>query len=259
MQDNIKPEFLFHYTTIETLALILKSKKIRFSSLRKVDDKLEGLTGDLKDISSSFLISCWTASEREIIPFWKLYAKSSTACRIKMQTDMFKNKYNMGVFSVDDPNYQEKEIMLDEKNNSKIIVPFRNLFKIKYFEEDKYDKHCRKNFINITKKGYFLNLLNIGTVKIDHWSFQKEYRYMLYIYPKVLKDDNNSNKIENLCNFLKTQDEYDFFDLELNDEAFKNMEIMLGPECKEEHKIIVESLIEYSKLRSKKVSISKFN
>lgn len=31
-------EYIYHYTSIETLALILQSKKIRFNSLKNVDD-----------------------------------------------------------------------------------------------------------------------------------------------------------------------------------------------------------------------------
>ena len=41
------PKYLFHYTTIDTLALILKYKSIRFNSLKNVDDLEEQESADL--------------------------------------------------------------------------------------------------------------------------------------------------------------------------------------------------------------------
>ena len=34
-------EYLYHYTTVDTLELILKNKTIRFNPLTKMDDNLE--------------------------------------------------------------------------------------------------------------------------------------------------------------------------------------------------------------------------
>ena len=35
------PEYLYHYTAVDTLELILKNKTIRFNPLTKMDDNLE--------------------------------------------------------------------------------------------------------------------------------------------------------------------------------------------------------------------------
>lgn len=43
-------EYLYHYTNIETLTLILKNRTIRFNSLDKMDDLQEQETADLKNI-----------------------------------------------------------------------------------------------------------------------------------------------------------------------------------------------------------------
>lgn len=43
-------EYLYHYTNIETLALILRNQTIRFNSLDKMDDLQEQQTADIKNI-----------------------------------------------------------------------------------------------------------------------------------------------------------------------------------------------------------------
>ena len=51
------PKYLYHYTSIEALALILSTKTIRFNSLNQVDDLTEGQSKDLKSIGNYFFIS----------------------------------------------------------------------------------------------------------------------------------------------------------------------------------------------------------
>ena len=46
------PEYLFHYTTVESLALILKSHSIKFSPLTNLDDLEEAKFNDLKKIGN---------------------------------------------------------------------------------------------------------------------------------------------------------------------------------------------------------------
>ena len=47
-------EQLFHYSTINKLALILSSQKIRFNRLDFVNDPLEGATGDFGSMAVYF-------------------------------------------------------------------------------------------------------------------------------------------------------------------------------------------------------------
>ncbi|MFR2171477.1 MAG: hypothetical protein ACLS54_12690 [Anaerostipes hadrus] len=48
-------DYLYHYTNIETLALILKNKTVRFNSLDKMDDLQEQQTADVKNIGTILL------------------------------------------------------------------------------------------------------------------------------------------------------------------------------------------------------------
>lgn len=55
MTDNI--DFLYHYTNIETLALILSNHTFRFRSLDQMDDLQEKETSDLKNVGNFALLA----------------------------------------------------------------------------------------------------------------------------------------------------------------------------------------------------------
>ncbi|MFC2170833.1 hypothetical protein ACFLQJ_02525, partial [Calditrichota bacterium] len=73
MNEEQLPENIYHYTSIETLALILESKKIRFNRLDIVMDPEEGSNIEDIDISKNVMVSCWTAESNENIPMWVMY------------------------------------------------------------------------------------------------------------------------------------------------------------------------------------------
>ena len=63
-----KNDYLYHYTSLENLALILKNRTIRFSPLSKVDDLQESRSRDLKNVGRFVFVSCWTDEKEESIP-----------------------------------------------------------------------------------------------------------------------------------------------------------------------------------------------
>ena len=66
---------LYHYTSIETLALILKNGTIKFNRLDTVDDLEEaGYTSDGMQLGKYMFVSCWTKSSEENIALWSMYA-----------------------------------------------------------------------------------------------------------------------------------------------------------------------------------------
>ena len=61
---------IHHYTNIESLALILKSKKIRFNRLDRMDDLEEGrVEAQGIPVAKYTYVSCWTEDEEESIPY----------------------------------------------------------------------------------------------------------------------------------------------------------------------------------------------
>ena len=53
------PEYLYHYTSIETLALIMSKRCIRFNCLKFVDDPEENVSSDIKQSGKLCLVSCY--------------------------------------------------------------------------------------------------------------------------------------------------------------------------------------------------------
>ena len=99
---------IHHYTNIETLALILKYRTIRFNRLDQVDDLEEGTVESLGvRVCKYAFVSCWTEVFEENIPLWKMNCTPKVLCptfgvqfkmyggdfggvRISMEREMFK-------------------------------------------------------------------------------------------------------------------------------------------------------------------------
>lgn len=82
-------DYLYHYTNIETLALILKNRTIRFNPLNKMDDLQEQETADIKNIGQFCYISSWTDEITESIPMWNMYASLDSGVRIGLKKNPF--------------------------------------------------------------------------------------------------------------------------------------------------------------------------
>lgn len=84
------PAVLYHYASLDTLALILHKRTIRFSRLDKVDDPQEQRSADSQNLGKMKLVSCWTSSDEESIPMWREYAGAECGVRIQMKSYPFK-------------------------------------------------------------------------------------------------------------------------------------------------------------------------
>lgn len=62
------PAVLYHYTSLDTLAMILHNRTIRFSRLDKVDDPQEQRSADSQNLGKMKLVSCWTLLMRRASP-----------------------------------------------------------------------------------------------------------------------------------------------------------------------------------------------
>ena len=86
-------EYLYHYTTVDTLELILKNKTIRFNPLTNMDDNLEQWSAHGKQEGSHVFISSWTESEDEIPDMWKQYCRPSPERGVRIR--MVKNPFSV--------------------------------------------------------------------------------------------------------------------------------------------------------------------
>lgn len=253
-------EYLYHYTTIQSLALILKNHTIRFNSLDKMDDLQEQETGDVKNAGQFCYVSSWTEENTESIPMWNMYSSLDAGVRIKLRKCPFKEYENTS-----ETLSNVIRIENDESNGKslKSIIPLNDifskgffspqamapqnsiLFKVEYTQDDEklYPK------IYSTDGDHFtLALGNLGKVKNIHWSFQKEWRYILLFLPIDISQagEHTLLNLQIMANKLALgleRQPFTSYDMVIDDEAFSEMEIVLSPKISEGNRTIIENLV----------------
>ncbi|MEC1748061.1 DUF2971 domain-containing protein [Schinkia azotoformans] len=238
--------YLYHYTSVETLALILKNKTIRFSNLASVDDLEEQGTEDFGDFGRYCFVSCWTKDSEESIPLWNMYTPDMTGVRIRLPEHPFDTEILPANNTVvkEDITYNKGLLALQEKYEV-IFMPYQaQLISVTYTEDSTL---LKPNIVINSGHNFTLNTGNIGKFKRTSWSFQKEYRYKLHVLPFALKElelmlrQGNHQIIEKLQNYNLS---FNYIDLYLKDDFLEEMEILCGPKVSEAQKIIIESLVE---------------
>lgn len=261
---------IHHYTNIESLALILQSKKIRFNRLDRMDDLEEGrVEAQGIPVAKYTYVSCWTEDEEESIPLWNMYAGKDMGVRISLPQDMFKD-FSMLSRLVGDEELGAKILAGMPKLSPAVTlkIPASEYFEKKYlilpvhshdfrafygqiFYTDNIQSYT-SDACNITchEDGTFdleVNWNKVGTCKHKRWSFQKESRFILRIIPTeqeiTLLDAAEFTMwlINALTKGLQpTLEEYY---LPLKDDIFDKMVVTLSPSIKEGQRVIVEVLL----------------
>ncbi len=267
-----QPQILYHYTSLETLALILENKTICFNSLLNVDDIDEAETSDLGTFGKYVYVSCWTDEAEESIAMWQMYTPNMHGIRIQLPVFPFKKHfYNAGefLFQSDTSSYIDIKKVYED-NRATIVTGLPKLVPVTYTKDEALLKprvrfsdtinDC-ENVVNSKNNGnqsrnvrYDLN--NIGKFKKDVWWFQKEWRYWISMTPWGMKElematpENHIEFVRRLEN-EKTQPPYQRFFIELSDEAISQMEIVFGPRMTEAEKILAKHLLKGNGLDGK--------
>lgn len=253
-------EYLYHYTNIETLALILKHRTIRFNSLDKMDDLQEQQTADIKNIGQFCYISSWTDDCTESIPMWNMYASLNLGVRIRLRKNPFKVYDNTA-----DTLSKVVNVPITDNSNGKplqSIIPLTEMFAKGFFSVQALSKQllCKVEYTDDKEKLYphilkedgkqlTLVLGNLGRHKNLQWKFQNEWRYILNILPINInqlleKSLGDFQIIANKIKFGLEKQPFPHYDMYISDEAFKDMEITLSPRISAGSRIIVQNLIE---------------
>lgn len=236
-----KPQYLYHYTNIEALALILKNKTIRFSRLDFVDDLEEVETADMGKAGRFCFVSCWTEDEEESIPFWHMYTKDMKGVRIKLPSDPFveynvEGKYVTKSFK---SNFTYEQIL---RTDGVVNSAWGDLLtKVTYTDDENLIKPMI-SYKNNEAEG--LSFEGVGKYKRSNWSFQKEWRYRIVISPLTLEEvqmEKNYLIYERLINGYNL--DIDQYLLNIDSSKFEQMEITLGPNTSYGDRIIVEALV----------------
>ncbi|MBQ6752053.1 MAG: DUF2971 domain-containing protein [Bacteroidaceae bacterium] len=242
---------IYHYTSIETLALILTHKTIRFNRLDQVDDIEESLYGSGQpnlNMGQYQFVSCWTKDKTENLSLWKMYTDYK-GVRIGMDENMF---IGYKVNSVFQSFFSEWFKIIDD---CMFLWPLNEirLYDIQYVNN--YEKKI-KSLIKTKGDEISFNPQEFGIYKNKEWEFQKESRFKLMASPldpdlcKKIKTDSTYHHvlglintfIPSLLNNYKIKTTY--IDMPLNSKVLNEIEIMMGPQTSEAEKYIVGALLQ---------------
>ena len=256
-----KIEYLYHYTSLESLALILKNRTIRLNPLDKMDDIQEQKTADIENIGKFVFVSSWTDDVVESIPMWKMYTDPRCGVRIKLRKNPFLKHGTRG----SDFEKVLGATLEDEKSRTTDMDTFMDLTamleggyvspqgwsgdiltKIEYTNDlDKLEPSvgsCENG-----KNRIDLGLL--GKYKNTHWRFQNEWRYIMDFVPM-----NFSSNPQQIARYFSqtvlqmstgiAEPPFRYYDLDIDPKYFEEMEITCSPQMSAGNRTILETLVE---------------
>lgn len=263
MKNNGK---LYHYTNIDSLALILKNRTIRLNSLDKMDDLQEKAGLDHQNIGRYFYVSCWTDEVLESIPMWNMYTRVDSGIRIELPQNPFtKNIISGKTLSQLLPGREiegdfehlslfSPEFIIANKVTSPQFLNNDILYKIEYTNNKEF---LYPKIINLSNDGINLSYEKIGKYKNIHWSFQREWRYLIMLFPIDSFDNPGSllHKFKELVKNIANQTDNDplpsSVDLEISPDNFDKMVITKSPKLSLGNDLILNALLEKYNLNVK--------
>ena len=258
------PDRIFHYTSVETLALILQSKKLRFSRLDGVDDASEAPTVKGIAFSKYLFVSCWTADPVESIPQWHLYTEKMTGVRIELPAYPFVDKRLTALSTwvdVTSPGSLRGPLSWEEiYGPTYMVLPMflnRDHFAgaVEYVDDvkERYDTAVAINVKPDMQAEMILgNPSELVRYKTKHWQFQSEYRFALFAVPSppLPPEGPGAPSFYNTMpahamRCLQTGQDpgVQHIDVDLRTTALSELVVTTGPHCSPGAKLCVESLV----------------
>lgn len=232
-----RPSILYHYTSVKTLALLLSSRKIRFSRLDKCNDPLEGRSSDFDQSANLVFVTCWTANPIESIPLWRMYTGDMAGVRISAPMLLFCNE---GLVSYQG-NGASQRLAMEESLDTNLRVD-------RVFGPDRVQYTNCSRYLSPTCKvgddvvGATYDFQPLGLAKTTAWSYEEEWRFRILIAGLHFRmEHNNSYELTRLLNISRNITNVD---IPINEQAFSALEIMLGPRAGPAELKIVEALVE---------------
>lgn len=256
-------DFIYHYTNIDTLKLIMRNRTIRFNRLDGVDDLTESTSFKNVKLANFLFASCWTIQQSESIPQWDRYTDNMAGVRISFPPNPFwyrkiiapKGKGIVQHGSFNSP------IPLDKMfTDDYVILPM--FLNVKHFRRkviytpEFIDKKNNAIIMELDSQGKILAKINdptgIASYKSPYWEFQKELRFVLLIFPSfplpplgpfsIEFSDNIPNIVANSL-YSGKGPRIRFIDLDIDPNIFNNIHITTGPLCTSTQKKEVQLLL----------------
>lgn len=254
-------KYLYHYTSLESLALILKNRTIRLNPLDKMDDLQEQKTADIENAGKFVFVSSWTDDPTESIPMWKMYTNPASGIRIKLKKNPF---LWHDTFAKDIVQKTGIPLSPDSDPNGKIhsFLDLSELMQNGYYSVQAFggailDQVVYTDDLSLLEpkilkqddKGTSLELGSLGIHKSSYWSFQKEWRYrMLFMNMNFngSPEEMEQKAIQSMVRLIQGVEKppFRYYDLDIDPEAFGEMEIMCSPQMSAGNRVLLDSLVE---------------
>ncbi|QIL80726.1 DUF2971 domain-containing protein [Diaphorobacter sp. HDW4A] len=253
------PDVLFHYTSIETLALILETKSLRLGRLDSVNDPEEASACDLPNAATLVFASCWTSQERESLAMWRMYTPNMQGLRIALPNNPFAGRHEPTIFEKGGAmqRFDGRITIHREKGDHGITsccVTGPN--KIYYTDELKYrNGRCLDN----DGSQWTVQLHDLGMFKSTYWSFEEEWRFKLLatFSEGILNSPNPASHPAFDLESYPVVETAVFVPLDV--ECLQNMEVLLGPCVNTGQELLVKALLQKfapnAKLRSSEIRV----
>lgn len=249
---------LYHYTTVESLALILKNRTLRLNPLDRMDDLQEAQSLSRQNYGQFVYVSSWTNIKEESIPMWKMYSSMTSGVRISLPPCPFQI-FDSSEQHFRDPTLQERNSMYTTKKIYPVIdieneliqgyvsaPPFlgQQLHKVEY--TDDVEKLCpRLEKIDGDKAHIALDMM--GIYKSNIWNFQSEYRYLIRSFPCNIQGETGIQNWNIVVNAMiqtgRVKSERQYIDLRLAENMLDQMVITTSPSITPSNKVIIEALL----------------
>jgi len=244
---------IYHYTSVESLAMIISSKKLRFSRLDRLDDVLEAQKHGGIEFGKYFFASCWMQQAEESIPQWNMYGNNMQGVRIELP------KYPFRKIAIEPKQHRPwlktlhktiyGPLSIDECDNEKYFIQpnfYDDFFDgpVEYVPDVKARYDCA---VQLKKDQNTIKEPNkLPRLKSDHWSFQSEYRFHLWVLPKPNKplDPSENLGVYMIKEFKNGVDPgINYIDVPLDSSVFESLVVRTGPLCTHGSLVCIEALM----------------
>ena len=204
MKQFEEHQYLYHYTTVESLLFILINRVLKFNKV----DNFNDLSESIRNEYVKFFASCLTYSKEESIPLWHIYANKENGIRIGFP--------NINIFGEDFYFYND-----DENKN---IIKLSEIGGILYGQVEYNDELASKSPSQGSDAIRLTNVYTMALQKRGRRRHEKELRYFIVDDAKLIKDAK-------------------YLYISLNDEFFNKMEIIFNPFMADYKKVIIKEAI----------------
>ena len=226
------PKRLFHYTSLDVLALILRNRTIRFNSLENLDDLEETSLRYCDNNPPITYVSCWTDIVEESIPMWKLYTQMTDGVRIELPIGPFNDPREPNWNKLGTYDYQTAKWKPNTppKQTDPDIVYMTQPYSLNYPSGIIYSDDVSVPEIIISENdGPNIKWVHNGRIarfKRKNWSFQKEFRYIVTL----------QRQLKEIA--LKP-----YYDADLSNAAISNMQIVVSPMFSAGNYLLLDALL----------------